>query len=160
MNQILALPSNRAVRYVYMRTIPLAQQPELSEEEVVKSTAASIRSSLESVIAKYATKELDTRGSVHLHSAGLAIATHHVLAPTLGKERVTELVRAAFGVGRTLPAHTITKTALWFSPNRMRAARKMAENARNDFGPEFDSEVVDDSDDAFRLVVSKCGSNE
>lgn len=151
---IKSLPSNRAMRYVYMRTLPLAQQAEL--EGKVENIALSIESSLESVIAKHATAELDTRGSVHLHSAGLAIATHHVLAPKLGTYRAVEIIRSAFGIGRSLPAHAITKAALMFSTNRMNAVKKMADNAISDFGSEFDANVqVDEDNQTCRMVVSK-----
>lgn len=161
--EILALPSNRATRYVYLRTIPLAAQSEYSnpsgnDNTMVGEAVSAIESQTSRVIAKHAgSKVVDLRSAVHLHTAALALSTYRVCAPTVGTERSVGLIRKAFGIGQSLPAHWITKTALLFTPNRLNAARRMMDNTVQDFGEAFDARVVeaDTDEDTVQLVISK-----
>lgn len=162
--EILGLPSNRATRYVYLRTIPLSAQSEYSgnpgEEDdgaMVKEVVGLIEEESSRLIAKHAgTKVCDLRSAVHLHTAALALATYRVCTPTLGAERSTGVIRQAFGIGQSLPAHWITKAALLFTPNRLKAAKRMMENSVEDLGEAFDARVMaEEDDDSVRLVISK-----
>lgn len=167
--RIMAMSANRATRYVYLRTLPLASEAALSSNKA--AVAKEIEAEAERIVGSHAgMASADERASVHVHTAALAIATHRVLSPLLRSEsRTEELIRTAFGASpanetddssaRRLPAYWITRAALWFSPNRLAAVRRMAVNTSRDFGGSFDTEITDGSDkNSNRLVIRTCST--
>lgn len=172
--EIMQMSSNRAMRFVYLRTLPLAKHPELSAD--VEGLAREIEQAAQRLCAKHSNRVSDRRAAVHLHMGALAIATHRVLSSRIRNETVvTNLIRAGFGAellpttGDTsksnvadakpasrLPDYWIVRFALWFSFDRMSAIKSMVRNMVKDFGPTFHTEATDESDgNVHRLIVSK-----
>lgn len=172
----MQLASNRATRYVYLRTLPLRQQVELDGQ--VEDIAAQIEDSTKRMCEKHIPTLLDDRAAVHLHTAALAIATHRVLTPRIRNElRLSNIIRAGFGVvpvpnpsvsqneketqnlsQKARPDFWIVRAALWFSFDRMAAIRRMTSNMLRDFGSTFSSESLDDFVDGkprHTVLVSK-----
>lgn len=160
----MGMSSNKATRFVYLRTLPLVSQPELSGQ--VDLIASSIESTTKSVCQKHAASLIDDRSAVHLHTAALAIATHRVLTPRIKNEcRVSNIIRAGFGAQlladpeaegeekegsvqreeteKRRPDFWIVRAALWFAFDRMKAVRRMTANMAADFGASFETEAVD-----------------
>lgn len=156
--------ANKAFRYIFLRTLPLRNQPECDNESGVDSVVSDIEHSALRVIKTHAHRVVDDRAATHLHAAALAIATHRVLQPRLRDEsRVMAMLRGAFGAGESveadakLPGFWFGKAALLFSPNKMAACQKMTANAAKDFGDTFAVEREDEEDGKIhRMTVSSC----
>jgi L-2-amino-thiazoline-4-carboxylic acid hydrolase len=144
-SDVMVMSSNRAMRYVFTRTLPLKSQPEFIGESSVTDAVAEIESGVERLVEKHICRVVDDRAAVHLHMAALAVASHRTLFARIRDEsRVMDMLRRGFGasadagVDAKLPGHWIGKAALMFSPNRMAAIRKMTRNTESDFGAAFD----------------------
>lgn len=164
-DDIMNMSSNRATRFVYLRTLPLVKQPELQDE--VDAIAKSIEDGTQKLCAKYIETVTDDRAAVHLHTTALAIATHRVLSPRIKNEiRLCNIIRSGFGAvpvpdrnvsdeerkavesgGKTRPDFWIVRAALWFSFDRMAAVRRMTANMMRDFGSTFETSTEDDEID-------------
>lgn len=152
--------SNRATRYVYLRTLPLRKQEVLSTYNM-DELSGQIEDSTKRVCERHLDKVTDDRSVVHLHTAALAIATHRTLLPIIkSEERVLNMIRAAFGapleVESTMtdedklvlnddltmrPDFWVVRTALWFAFDKMDAVRRMIVNFVSDFGTSFDAKT-------------------
>lgn len=173
---IMNMASNKATRFVYLRTLPLVKQPELEGD--VDSVATSIEAATETLCNKHSGTIKDDRTAVHLHTAALAIATHRVLSPLIKNEiRLSNIIRSGYGAAllpepnaaegeagqlmakeKLRPDFWIVRAALWFSFDRMNAIRKMTANMARDFGASFETKAVDEEKDGRRqhtLFVSK-----
>jgi hypothetical protein len=179
-NDVMAMSSNRAMRYVFTRTLPLKNQPEFPGESSVMDAVADIESGVERLVDKHIFRVVDDRAAVHLHMAALAVASHRTLNARIRDEgRVMDMLRGGFGAGvdaevdAKLPGHWIGKAALMFSPNRMGAIRKMTRNTESDFGAGFDvvrsdveaGENLEDGTEgpregSHRMTVHRCFYNE
>lgn len=157
----MAISSNKATRFVYLRTLPLKKLPELADD--VDSIAEQIDAATLSLCEKHLSTVVDDRAAVHLHTAALAIATHRVVSPRIKNDiRLTNLIRAGFGAAllpdptdtddaasnhaaaeQLRPDFWIVRAALWFSWDRMSAVRKMTANMARDFGASFQTESRD-----------------
>ncbi|PXF48237.1 hypothetical protein BWQ96_01926 [Gracilariopsis chorda] len=180
-DDIMNMSSNRATRFVYLRTLPLVKQPELQDE--VDAIAKSIEDGTQKLCAKYIETVTDDRAAVHLHTTALAIATHRVLSPRIKNEiRLCNIIRSGFGAvpvpdrnvsdeerkavesgGKTRPDFWIVRAALWFSFDRMAAVRRMTANMMRDFGSTFETSTEDDEIDEqsrHNFFVKKCYYNE
>lgn len=164
-DDIMNMASNRATRFVYLRTLPLVKQPEL--EDKVEAIANSIEERTQDLCAKYIGTVTDDRAAVHLHTAALAIATYRVLSPRIKNEiRLSNIIRSGFGAvpvphrngtdeeskatesgAKTRPDYWIVRAALWFSFDRMASVRRMTANMMRDFGSTFDTSTEDDQVD-------------
>lgn len=163
----MSLPSNRAMRYVYLRTLPLAQQPAVTDAPDVVAQIEGVTTRL---CGQHLARATDSRAEIHLHMGALAIATHRVLSPLVKDDLAVEnMIRAAFGAqllpadggdapeAPRLPAFWIARAALMFSFDRMATVRKMVANVAKDFGETFEAEAADEEEgDVHRLVVRKC----
>lgn len=168
--------ANRATRFVFLRTLPLAKHDALAPQ--AKALADSIESRTRELCAKHVAKAVDDRSAVHLHTTALAIATHETLAPHFDgdTQQLLNVIRAGFGAplvpdssmseedlltlndDQTLrPDFWVVRIALWFSFERLSAIRRMTSNMVADFGTSFETEAVDDvvaGLDRHTLVVS------
>lgn len=162
---VMDMASNKATRFVYLRTLPLVKQPELDDRKV-DVIAGHIEDMTRSLCEKHASSIVDDRAAVHLHMAALAIATHRVLGAHIQDEvRLSNIIRAGFGAEllaeageseeesqrrrgaeKRRPDFWIVRAALWFSWNRMKAVRRMTANMMRDFGDSFKKEAVDELD--------------
>lgn len=160
--QVMNIASNRATRFVYLRTLPLVKQPELSND--VDAIATRIEEGARSLCQKYSHTAVDDRAAVHLHNTSLAIATHRVLSPLIKNEiQLSNIIRSGFGAtplthanlpeqqqvdalqsaAKKRPDFWIVRAALWFSFDRMAAVRKMTANMAKDFGSSFETSQKD-----------------
>ena len=158
-SSLMSLSSNKAMRYVYLRTLPLAKEPLITD---VDKVASSIESGTERLCTKHALRAVDDRAAVHLHMAALAISSFRVLYAVLRDEdKVCGMIRRGFGAEEEeresmLPGYWLTRFALWFAWDKMAAVRRMATNMANDFGKSFEIEEKSTPDGSeHRLVVSK-----
>lgn len=176
---IMDMASNKATRFVYLRTLPLVKQPELNGD--VDLVASRIEAVTETLCEKHSAKIEDDRTAVHLHTAALAIATHRVLCSRIKNEnsriRISNIIRSGYGAAllpepnateddakqlmakqKLRPDFWIVRAALWFSFDRMNAIRKMTTNMVRDFGSSFETKAVDGERDGrpqHTLFVSK-----
>lgn len=145
---IMEMNSNKATRFVYLRTLPLIKQPELSTS--VESLASAIETTTKTICERHVSLLVDDRAAVHLHTAALAIATFRVLEPRLKDAvRVENMIRAGFGAELRGAGNDdsekkkqlnfwIVRMGLWFAFDKMNAVEKMTENMERDFGAAFD----------------------
>lgn len=176
-DDVMQNAANKAMRFVYMRTLPLVSQPELATipaselvQDIERATAR--------LCQKHADRIVDTRAAVHLHTTALAIASYRVLAPHIKNElRLMNMIRAAFGaellptggengaeenakLAQRRPGFWIVRAALWFSWDRMAAVRRMGVNMEKDFGASFAVRAQDGRNGAGQVqhsvVVKKC----
>lgn len=164
---VMNMASNKATRFVYLRTLPLVKQAEL--DGMVGEVAANIEEATRAVCEKHACAIEDDRSAVHLHTTALAIGTHRVLSTLIQNEiRVNEMIRAGFGASieegeaKKRPDFWLIRMALWFSWDRMGAIRRMTTNMVRDFGSTFETNRVDTEDQGVthRLIVKKCFYND
>lgn len=162
-SSVMTLPSNRATRFVYLRTLPLAKQIEFSGRET--EFGNQIEQAAEEVVSRHLPKIIDDRAAVHVHTAALAIATKKTLGPFLGNKITLEnMVRAGFGAPlipdettmsdedllvlnddqKVRPDYWVVRFALWIAFDKMAAIRRMAVNMINDFGKAFTTSTVSD----------------
>lgn len=169
--------ANRAMRFVYLRTLPLAKNEILAPQS--QELADTIESETQKLCEKHLDKVIDNRAEVHLHMTALAIATHRTLSPYLRNEtQVSNIIRAGFGAplvkdvthsdedlltlndDQTLrPDYWVVKFALWFAFDKLGAVRKMTGNMVHDFGASFQTTAVDGELAGMprhTLIVSKC----
>lgn len=174
---IMELSANRATRYVYLRTLPLAREDSISRDKI-KDIAATIEARTTALCDKHAETASDDRAAVHLHTTALAIATYRVLSPYVKDDiRVCNTIRAGFGAplaehpamsdeekltlndGQAArPDYWVIRAALWFAFDKLAAIRRMTANMISDFGPSFDTHAVDDDKAGLKrhvLYVSK-----
>lgn len=155
-SSIMTLASNRATRFVYLRTLPLAQRNEFSGRE--EELGRQIESAAQGVVSRHLSKVIDDRAAVHVHTAALAVATKKVLGPYLGNGiTLNNMVRAGFGAPlvpdkttmsdeqllvlnedqKVRPDFWVVRFALWIAFDKMAAVRRMTENMVKDFGQTF-----------------------
>lgn len=153
---VMTLPSNRATRFIYLRTLPLARQSEFSGRE--EEFGRQIEHVAKGVVSRHLSKIVDDRAAVHVHTAALAIATKKSLGPFLGNKITLEnMVRAGFGAPlipdeatmspeellvlnddqKVRPDYWIVRFALWLAFDKMAAVRRMTQNMVKDFGKAF-----------------------
>lgn len=165
-------PSNRATRYVYLRTLPLASEPALDGESL-PALALRIEDAARAVCERHLQRVRDDRAAVHVHTAALAVATHSVVGELVRNDRqLANMIRAGFGAPalpaalrgdaapspgdeseadvlnqaeqRRRPDYWIVRAALWFAFDKFAAIRRMTRNMADDFGAAFETRIVDD----------------
>eukprot|EP00188_Purpureofilum_apyrenoidigerum_P004718 Plantae.Rhodophyta-Purpureofilum_apyrenoidigerum.ctg5538.p1 GENE.Plantae.Rhodophyta-Purpureofilum_apyrenoidigerum.ctg5538~~Plantae.Rhodophyta-Purpureofilum_apyrenoidigerum.ctg5538.p1 ORF type:complete len:387 (+),score=83.24 Plantae.Rhodophyta-Purpureofilum_apyrenoidigerum.ctg5538:148-1308(+) len=150
----------RISRHVFLRILPMAQEPETSEHKVRQEIANQIEMRSKWRFTNNLEMAKDDAGTRHLHMACIVMAAYEVLREKYGEDRSVKMLGRVLNDQQARVASTwMGKFLMWIAKvlqgSEEKRQRAVYESIAKDFGSAFDPQLTE-TPEQLKLVLPKC----